>query len=126
MHYKLSDYFLRRETFLLILFPVATTLFVFHSSTVIGRYLKFEFLEVHRVLYNQSLPMPILRVFLKSRRNINSSRPFPEIENFAITFNRQNIPDWAYYNVSYDYPGHREQRIYRISLSKSPISYFIT
>lgn len=71
-----------------------------------------EFLESQKIVYNQSLPMPVIRLLLKSRRNINSSRPFLHFNYCAATFNRQPIPDWALYNYTYQDATHANEHIY--------------
>lgn len=77
-----------------VLFVVATTLFCYHASTILGRYLKHEILEVRSVVLNESLPMPIIEVRLNSNRHPNSSRPFAAI-NFSAWNAGDEFPQWA-------------------------------
>lgn len=72
-----------------------STIFFLHSRSIIIRYLKHEILETRKNLYNDSLPMPIVEFGVESRRRINSSRAFVEM-NFSAFFNEQPLPDWAF------------------------------
>lgn len=92
---------LKRKALLIILIVVATGLFIGHSYTVVSRHLNFEVFQVHKVVANESLPMPIVRLLFDSYRHVNSSRPFLQLESFQATFMYKPIPDWALTNINY-------------------------
>lgn len=82
-----------------------TAIFFYHSYTIISRFLKFEILELHEVIYNESLPMPLVAIYLESWRNANSSSPFAEMRNEAY-LNRKPVPSWAIVESHDRYPGY--------------------
>lgn len=59
-----------KHTFFVVIFLIATALCIYHSYTVIYRHVKYEILEIRRVVYNESLPMPIVTLQLDSYRNL--------------------------------------------------------
>lgn len=89
------------KTYWTILFIIATTGFSYHSYTVICRYVKVEILQIRKFVYNETLPMPIVRLLVESRRNISSRHPFLEVQSFQATFKHNLIPEWALYNETF-------------------------
>src|SRR5271154_3848809 len=93
--------FRKKQVFLLVAAVVATCLFIYHSTTIVGRHLKYEILEVHSILYNKSLPMPIVTMQLDSRRHPNSTRPYTKI-SFDVSLQSVPLPDWSYQTYGED------------------------
>lgn len=85
---------LQQNIHLLVIFAAATGLFLFHSYTIVQRFANFETLILLKTVYNDSLPMPIVSLTLRSWRHVNSSRPHPQIR-FDVLINRQPIDPLA-------------------------------
>lgn len=105
----------KQQTFLLATSVVAMLMFIYHSYTIIRRHLRYEILVVHKVLFNESLPMPIISMVLASQRNANSSTPFANIR-FSATFNSEPLPKWAYLNYSELVPSVLWQQIIELNI----------
>lgn len=77
-----------------IIFIISTAVFLFHAYIIIIRHLKYEILEIHKVIYNDSLPMPVVSMSFESMRNLNNSFPFAEM-SYKATIDKNSVPDWA-------------------------------
>lgn len=93
--------FFQEHANVFVLFTTATACFLVHSYVVVSRFFKFEILEIHKVLYNQSLPLPLISLTLASKRNTKSSQPFLDVYKFEALLNRKPIPSWAYVHERY-------------------------
>lgn len=91
--------FSQQDKLLIGVSTIAFALFIYHSYTIIARHLDHDILEVHKVIKNQSLTMPIVEMRLDSYRHPKSSRPFNEM-TFKASLNQQPVPGWAYVNYS--------------------------
>lgn len=101
--------FLKQKAHFAILFIIATSLFFFHSYAVVSRFLKFEILEVHKSLYNESLPLPLVALIIDSQRNFNNGRPFLEMHRFESYLNQHPIANWAITTERYEYANKLQQ-----------------
>lgn len=92
-------YFSQQQLLSFAVLLIAGAVFLYHSFTIINRHFEHEILEVHKVINNDSLPMPIVEVRFDSYRESNQSRPFAEMWYRAL-LNQEPLPDWAYVNGS--------------------------
>lgn len=84
---------------LLFIFVVATSLFAFHAFTIFSRFSKYEILEIHKIVSNKSLPLPMVVLQLESMRHPNSTRAHAHML-FNVSLNLEPLPLWAYVNES--------------------------
>lgn len=85
----------KQQALLLSISIIATGLFFYHSSTILSRFLKFEIIQTSNAFYNESLPLPVIRITLNTERHENSSRPFATIR-YTATVDNEALPEWAF------------------------------
>lgn len=86
---------IKQQALLLAITIIAICLFFYHSSTILSRFLKYEIIQTSNTFFNDSLPLPVIRLTFNSEWHENSSRPFVTIR-YTAALDNMALPEWGF------------------------------
>lgn len=87
-----------KQLLYIVTFTMSTAVFFFHCYKIISRHFKYEIFEIHKLVYNDSLPMPLVKLELNSQRSLNNSCPYAEM-SLEASMDRNPVPNWAIWTI---------------------------
>src|SRR5271154_6912350 len=84
-----------QRIFFIIAIVLILSLYLYHASIIIRRYLQYEILQSRVIIFNESLPMPIVSLNLNSDRDVKRNHSLVTM-NFTASLRGHPLPPWAY------------------------------
>lgn len=84
-----------QRIFFIVAILLILCLYLFHASNILKRYLRYEIFQSRVIVFNESLPMPIVSLILNSDRDAENNDSVVGM-NYTASLRGHPLPGWAY------------------------------